>query len=209
MTKSVLLVSGCQWENKQNLKNSKQSKEKELFYSEENPLKADSYLYTSDAHRKIWAWHLALWRGSRQRRLLVLAGEQAFSPPRHQLQGLQAVLHYAEVLFSLPWFRSCNHDFTKCFSCVAFSHPGGGVGGRKEPCAGQESCLLHYIPTLSCTDIYGRVFLLWLVDVSDYVDFDWTALHNCNNSRWVMLEKSFMYRCIWTILYTCPNIERK
>lgn len=48
MTKSVLLVSGCQWENKQNLKNSKQSKEKELFYSEENPLKADSYLYTSE-----------------------------------------------------------------------------------------------------------------------------------------------------------------
>lgn len=146
MAKSVLLVSGCQWKNKPNLKNAKQSKEKELFYSEESPLKADSYLYTSETHRKIWAWRLALWRETGQRRILVLAGEQAFSPSGHQ--DLQAAPHHAEVLFSSLGFRSCNHDFTKCFSCVAFSHPGGGVGGRKKPCAGQESCLLlHYIPS--------------------------------------------------------------
>lgn len=167
---AVLLVSGCQWKNKPNLKNAKQSKKKELFYSEESPLKAYSYLYTSETHRKIWAWHLALWRETGQRRILVLAGEQSFSLSGHQ--DLQAAPHHAEVLFSSLGFRSCNQDFTKCFSCVAFSTLVVVLGVEKSPVQARRA--VYYCTTslaLSCTDIYRRVFLLWLVDVRDYPDF--------------------------------------
>lgn len=209
MTKSVLLVSGCQWENKQNLKNSKQSKEKELFYSEENPLKADSYLYTSEAHRKIWAWHLALWRGSRQRRLLVLAGEQAFSPPRHQLQGLQAVLHYGKCFFLFPGFGAVIMISPNAFPVLPFPTLVVVSGVEKSPVQTRRAVYCTTSPPFPALTYMVGFFSFGLLMWVTMLIFDWTALHNCNNSRSVMLENSFMYRCIWTILYTCPNIERK
>lgn len=45
------------------------------------------------------------------------------------------------------------------------------LGVEKSPVQARRAVYCTTSLALSCTDIHGRVFLLWLVDVSDYVDF--------------------------------------